>query len=229
VSTRTELGAHGAPHSTYAGNRPYSGAVALQRGRASRALLAGVIAVGLSAVLVVLSERASVRSVAPSDLPLLASGRAESIDDGDTFVFVPTSPESRNLRRVRIRLHGVDAPELLQTHGWAARSALAALLRDVRVSVDCYKRDARGRAVCRVTVESERLGAGPRDLELDLLEAGHVWHYAAYAREQTAVERERYAEAMAQAQAARRGLWQEDAPMAPWQCRERLRAGNQCG
>ena len=216
---------------TLAGARPpHSRAPAhRQRGRVSRALFAVLAAVGLVAAVVVLTDRASVGPVTTPDLPLVASGRAVSIDDGDTFVFVPTSPDGRDLRRYRVRLHGVDAPELLQSHGWTARSALAALLRDALVNVDCYKRDARGRAVCRVHVESERVGSGALDLELALLEAGHAWHYVAYAREQTALERERYAEAMARAQVARRGLWQEDAPLAPWQCRERLRAGQQCG
>jgi micrococcal nuclease len=226
VATRTEAAAGGFARRPV-GERLEADAIAQsQHGRASRAMFAVLIALGLIAALIMLSQRASVRPVVATDLPITASGRAESIDDGDTFVFVPTSPAGQGIGRIRIRLHGVDAPELLQRHGAAARAALADLLRDARVSVDCYKRDAQGRAICRVDIDTE--GAGPRDLELALLEAGHVWHYAAYAREQTATDRERYATAMAQAQAARRGLWQDDAALAPWACRARLRAGRRC-
>lgn len=198
-----------------------------QLGGALRAMLAVIVAVGLIATVVVLNLRAPPTAI---DLPLVASGRAESIDDGDTFVFVPTSAVGSAARPVRIRLHGVDAPELAQSSGWAARAALAELLHNARITVDCYKRDARGRAVCRVRAQAHGAGVDTvaRDVELALLQAGLAWHYEAFAREQTAAERDGYARAMAQARAARRGLWQREAPMAPWQCRERLRAGALC-
>ncbi len=200
-----------------------------QLGGASRAVLAVIVAVGLIALAVVLNLRAPPTAIDLA-LPLVASGRAESIDDGDTFVFVPTSAVGSAVRRVRIRLHAVDAPELAQSSGWAARAALAELLHSARITVDCYKQDARGRAVCRVRAQAHDTGVDTvaRDVELVLLEAGLAWHYEAFAREQTPAERDSYARAMAQARAARRGLWQHEAPMAPWQCRERLRAGSLC-
>lgn len=198
-----------------------------QRGRVARTLIAALVAVALIAVLALLTLREpAVKSLSAEELPFVAVGRVDSIDDGDSFVFVTPAGDGRAARRVHVRLHAIDTPELVQTHGWSARSALARLLNDDHLRVDCYKRDVRGRAVCRVRAGSDPASA--RDVELALLEDGHAWHYEAYAREQTVSERERYASAMNAARAAGRGLWQHDAPLAPWRCRERLRAGQPC-
>jgi endonuclease YncB( thermonuclease family) len=161
-----------------------------------------------------------------SAFPFAAEGRVVSVDDGDSFVFERRAAPTGEPRRIRVRLHAVDAPELVQPHGLAARDALARLTRQRSLALDCYKRDPRGRAVCRVT-DPGRSDA-TRDIELALLQQGFAWHYRAFSSEQTADERTEYAAAEADARALRRGLWQQDAPMPPWACRERLRAAATC-
>jgi endonuclease YncB( thermonuclease family) len=158
--------------------------------------------------------------------PFTAEGRVVSIDDGDSFVFDRRAAPAGEPRRIRVRLHAVDTPELVQPHGLAARDALVRLTRQRLLALDCYKRDPRGRAVCRVT--DPDWGDATRDIELAMLQQGFAWHYRAFIGEQTAAERAEYAAAEADARALRRGLWQQDAPMPPWECRERLRAAQTC-
>jgi endonuclease YncB( thermonuclease family) len=161
-----------------------------------------------------------------SAFPFTAEGRVVSVDDGDSFVFERATAPAGESRRIRVRLHAVDTPELVQPHGLAARDALARLTRQRPLALDCYKRDPRGRAVCRAT-DLGRTDAA-RDIELALLQQGFAWHYRAFGSEQTAAERTDYAAAEADARALRRGLWQQDVPMPPWDCRERLRAAAAC-
>jgi endonuclease YncB( thermonuclease family) len=158
--------------------------------------------------------------------PFEAEGRVVSVDDGDSFVFERRAAPAGEPRRIRVRLHAIDTPELVQPHGLAARDALARLTRQRLLALDCYKRDPRGRAVCRVTDVGRSDAA--RDIELALLQQGFAWYYRAFSSEQTAAERAEYATAEADARALRRGLWQQDAPMPPWTCRDRLRSAATC-
>lgn len=197
-----------------------------QGGRIGRTLLAGLVAAALAAWATWLNWRPPVEPLPAAALPLAASGRVVSVEDGDTFVFDAEQSAPPAPRRLRVRLHAIDAPELLQDDGIGARAALDALTRGRRVRIDCYKRDAHGRAVCRA--HAVDAGAADADIELALLQQGRAWHYRAFASEQTAAERRQYEAAEAAARAARRGLWQRDMPVPPWTCRERLRAAQTC-
>jgi len=158
--------------------------------------------------------------------PFAAAGRAVSIEDGDSFVFERIDTAASLPRRFEVRLHAVDAPERIQRHGSASRAGLVELVSQRHLTLDCYKPDARGRAVCRAS-DLDR-PAPQRDLELVLLSRGMVWHYRAYAGEQAPADRAAYAAAEAQARAARRGLWRDPEPQAPWECRARLRETRLC-
>jgi micrococcal nuclease len=46
-----------------------------------------------------------------------------------------------------------------------------------------------------------------------------AWHYKAYAREQSATDRDAYARAEIAARAAGVGLWKDAKPIAPWDWR----------
>jgi len=136
-------------------------------------------------------------------------GRVLAVTDGDTL-----RVEDAAGRRVSVRLEGVDAPELRQCGGPAARDALAAWVGTRHVLIEPRKTDRYGRTVARVHRSAGEVG-------LQLVAAGHAWHYQAYAREQTQAARAAYANAERQARARRAGLWACDAPEPPWTFRRR--------
>ncbi len=131
------------------------------------------------------------------------AGRVVAIGDGDTVVVL----DSAN-RQHRIRLAGIDAPELHQTFGEQSRLSLSGLLFGKDVSVSYQKIDQYGRPVGKILLDG-------RDINLEQVKAGMAWHYKFYEDEQTPEDRESYAKAEAEARAARRGLWQDPNPVEP--------------
>lgn len=129
-------------------------------------------------------------------------GRVVSVRDGDTLEVM------RGGKAVRVRLWGVDCPELAQAFGPRAKQRTSDLAfgREVRVTV--VDRDRYGRLVVQVEVDG-------RDLGEALLQAGMAWWYRHHAPEQRSYER-----AEREARAARRGLWADGNPVAPWSYRQ---------
>lgn len=159
-------------------------------------------------------------SVSPAGV---LEGRVARVVDGDTFDIALHSG-----RRQRVRLGGIDAPELDQPHGRAAKAHLRQLALRRPVSVATVKRDPHGRWVgsARIAPPADCPGASAdckRTLDLGLaqLSAGLAWHYRRYAHEQDPVQRARYAGEEHQARARRAGLWSGRAPVPPWQWRHR--------
>lgn len=76
------------------------------------------------------------------------------------------------------------------------------------------KFDRYGRLVGKVTV-------GGTDVNLRQLDAGMAWHFKAYTREQSPLDRETYAAAENAAKGALRGLWALPSPTPPWEFRRR--------
>ena len=106
-----------------------------------------------------------------------------------------------------IRLWGIDAPELNQPWGKAAKAALEEFLRKRELSIT-VKGKSFGRTVG--IVRSDR-----RDVALELLKMGLAWHDPRYAP-----KAKEYAEAEAEARKEKRGLWSDDKPVAPWDWRK---------
>ena len=132
-----------------------------------------------------------------------------SVHDGDTFTGINESNE-----QVKVRLDAVDAPELSQPYGQASRKALGDKLFGKTVTVITKKHDRYGRTIGHVIV-------GNRDVNLELLEEGAVWHYEEYDHNT------RLRQAEQSARAAKKGLWRDPNPMPPWGWRksERERKG----
>lgn len=136
------------------------------------------------------------------DLPL--EGRVTAVHDGDTVTVLDDVRAQH-----RVRLAGIDAPERGQAFGANARDNLARLVHGRRVAAVCHKRDRFGRDVCNVFVDA-------RDVGLEQVRGGLAWWYRDYAREQRVEERASYAAAEDEARSARRGLWRDANPQAPW-------------
>lgn len=130
------------------------------------------------------------------------------VSDGDTIKARCGEPGA--YEEVKVRIGGIDAPEKRQPFGQRAKEAMSDLVYMKSVKLDCFKLDRYGRHVCMVSTD-----AGG-DVGLAMVRAGMAWWYRDYAREQTAAARGKYERAEAEASGAKRGLWMEATPEAPW-------------
>ena len=124
------------------------------------------------------------------------------IADGDTLTLL----DAHNTQH-KIRLHGIDTPERGQPFGNAAREALEALVAGQPIEVAIQDTDRYGRTVGTVYRNGQ-------NANLALVRGGWAWWYERYARND-----ESLAQAQREAQAARRGLWQDSSPIPPWEWR----------
>jgi endonuclease YncB( thermonuclease family) len=138
-------------------------------------------------------------------------GRVVKVSDGDSVVVLDAS-----LVQHTVRLVGIDAPEKKQAFGWRAKYTLGLRVFGQPVRVDVMKKDRYGRLLGQVWL-------GEQDINLAQIETGMAWHYAEYARDQRPADRLLYATAQEDARQARRGLWQDPNPIAPWQFRRSKR------
>lgn len=145
------------------------------------------------------------------------TGEVVAVADGDTITVLDDAH-----RQHRVRLAGIDAPEKGQPFGTRARESLGKRVFRRVVQVDYKKLDRYGRIVGKVTVD----GA---DVCLEQVTAGLAWHYVAYQREQSPEDRRAYARAEAEAREARRGLWADGHPAAPWDFRHKREPPGQQG
>ncbi len=135
-------------------------------------------------------------------------GVVVGVADGDTITLLDSGRQQH-----KIRFAYIDAPEKAQPFGQAARKHLADKLFQQQVRVDVVERDRYGRTVGRVWL-------GEQDVNLSQVADGFAWHYQYYARKtQPSDEFDRYANAEQQARSQQTGLWQDHAPVSPWQFR----------
>jgi endonuclease YncB( thermonuclease family) len=130
------------------------------------------------------------------------SGRVVTVHDGDTLTVMAGS------RATRVRLEGIDAPERGQRYGAAARSALAGRVAGRCVLIVEHGLDSYGRVLGRVHV-------GGDDVNAEQVRSGYAWVFRRYSQDPVLLAFE------AEAKAARRGLWRDVRPIAPWRWRER--------
>lgn len=137
--------------------------------------------------------------------PSRIEGVVTSVHDGDTVTV--DSPASGV---VKVRLEGIDAPELSQLYGPEARAALSEAVLNRAVNVTFDKQDQYGRYVGAVFTSD----CGYTNL--NLVRIGLAWFYKAYQCEMSAAIRAQFAQAQDEASQASKGLWVQDEPEAPW-------------
>jgi len=138
-------------------------------------------------------------------------GHVIGVTDGDTLTVLDA-----DRRQQRIRLAGIDAPEKRQAFGARAKESLSELSFGKQVEVQASKKDRYGRFVGKVLVEG-------RDVNLEQIRRGFAWHYKAYQREQSLMDRVLYDAAETEARASGSGLWGYATPLPPWDFRREKR------
>ncbi|MEA3395410.1 MAG: thermonuclease family protein [Pseudomonadota bacterium] len=131
------------------------------------------------------------------------AARVTHVSDGDTLWVQPM----RGGRPRKIRLDGVDAPEICQPYGVMARDRLAQQVAGRMVQVLPRRHDDYGRLLARVSVQGQDMGRW-------MVRQGHAWSHRYRGQPGP------YASLEARARAQRLGLWQSAAEM-PRQFRQR--------
>jgi endonuclease YncB( thermonuclease family) len=131
-------------------------------------------------------------------------GLVSAVHDGDTVTL--------NAAGVihKIRLDGIDAPELAQAFGSRSHAALASAVLGQTVQVAYSQTDQYGRIVGAVFT------AGCEYVNLKQVASGMAWFYRAYQCELSAPLRAQFAKAEDAAVASKTGLWLDADPTAPW-------------
>lgn len=110
-------------------------------------------------------------------------------------------------RQVKVRLTDIDAPELRQPFGTRSRQSLSEMCFGKLASLDVRGHDRYQRSLAQVTCDG-------KDANAEQVRRGYAWTYVRYARQGSPLygfEQE--------ARTARRGLWSDPAPVAPWDWR----------
>ena len=132
------------------------------------------------------------------------AGKVSYVTDGDTLW---VQPDAGGAPR-KLRLDGIDAPEICQSGGEASRAMLAQRALHQHVEVTVRRRDVYGRGLARIRLEGNDLGA-------QMVSAGQAWSYR-WRRDLGP-----YATEEAVARQSRRGLFAVSQPELPRDFRKR--------
>lgn len=132
-----------------------------------------------------------------------------AVHDGDTVTVVRSTGEP-----VKIRLNGIDAPELKQPGGTHSRDVLSTQILGKSATIYPVKIDIYRRTVAKIVVDG-------RDVCLSQILSGNAWYFFRYRYNVARADRPLYAAAEATARAAQTGLWSNDKPEQPWTFRKR--------
>jgi micrococcal nuclease len=124
------------------------------------------------------------------------------ISDGDTIVVLTDEKE-----QIKIRLEGIDCPELYQDFGQRARQTTAQLCFNKTVRIEKSGIDQYGRTLAFIYV-------GNVCINKELLRLGMAWQYR-YNNDPELAKLEK------EARAAKIGLWSQQNPQAPWDFRHK--------
>lgn len=132
----------------------------------------------------------------------LWQGTVTYVTDGDTLWVQPTNSAFNDAPARKIRIEGIDAPEICQRYGEQSRNALKQLVLQKNVVVQTKRVDDYGRDVAKIAFQDQDVGTW-------MVNLGHAWsyHYRHSAGPYALQERE--------AQSARRGLFAAPSPVEP--------------
>jgi micrococcal nuclease len=130
-------------------------------------------------------------------------GIAQDVHDGDTFKL------NANGQVLKIRVYGIDAPEINQEYGEASGKALRELINGKEIRLRIQNKDAYGR-----TVGEPWLGDS-LNVSLWMVKNGNAWWYKSYSKKRSDLEK-----AQAEAKEKKLGIWANSDPVAPWDFRK---------
>lgn len=165
--------------------------------RVRAACLAAAVLLGAPGLLL---PPASARAAPPLQRGELLWCRVVGIADGDTLEALCPAGS------LRVRLASIDAPELKQPFGRRSKQSLSELVHGKHVGLTVVDTDRYGRLVAEVRADG-------RSANAEQVRRGMAWVYRKYSDDAALLALE------AEARNARRGLWADPDPVAPWEWR----------
>lgn len=130
------------------------------------------------------------------------------VKDGDSIVVLEGN------KQTEIRLQCIDAPEMGQAHGKAAKDALSRLVFGKYVTIENAGTDKYGRTLAYVyTVEGVNINE-------EMVNRGYAWHYDKYCSSAKLKDLQKYAKKEG------KGLWVDNNPIPPWDFRQTKKDGS---
>ena len=127
------------------------------------------------------------------------------VSDGDT-IRVRVGKEE-----IKVRLYGIDAPEMKQAGGRQGQIFLEDLILTESVRIETLDKDKYGREVSLVILPDGTLAQD------HLMAAGKAWVYTKYCRIAKCKE---WKQMEKTAKASRLGIWRDDNAVPPWEWRK---------
>jgi endonuclease YncB( thermonuclease family) len=141
--------------------------------------------------------------------PLLISagitGTVVGVHDGDTLRL------RTETATIKVRLFGIDAPELGQPFSRASREKLSGLTFGRPVQLVIHGKDAYGRHLAEVLLEDGT------NVNHEMVRAGMAYYFRKYTRSKALENMED------EARRERRGVWSVDGMVPPWEYRKKGR------
>ena len=131
------------------------------------------------------------------------NGKIVGVTDGDTVKLL-----TADLTEIKVRLEGIDCPEKNQAFGQKAKQYASDLCFGKQVKLQKTGEDRYGRTLGYIILPDGR------NLNKEMLKAGYAWHYKKYNQSKELADLEE------EATKAKRGLWADPNPMAPWDFRK---------
>lgn len=132
-----------------------------------------------------------------SIIAVAVSGKVIRVSDGDTILIQSGS------QKIRVRMYGIDAPELKQKYGEESKKYLEKRIMDKNVDIKVINQDQYGRKVGKVFYKN-------KDINLEMLETGNAWFYEYHAKHE-----KDYRKAVKNAKEQKLGLWKDKNPQNP--------------
>lgn len=135
------------------------------------------------------------------------SGKVIAISDGDTLTLLINGN-----RQIKIRLAAIDAPENSQAYGNRAKQQLSDLCFAKNATLKVVSTDRYGRTVGDIYCAGS-------NANLEMVKSGLAWVFRKYDK-----GFEYLYESEEEAKTAKRGLWADPNPIAPWDWRQSKRS-----
>ena len=128
------------------------------------------------------------------------TGKVSKVIDGDTIELLTKENPYNHITKLKIRLYGIDAPELKQAYGKEAKEFLSALILKQEVSLIIENKDKYDRFVGTLFLKGQ-------DINKEMVKNGYAHAYESFSK--------KYLTEQANAKKFKLGLWQDERVMSP--------------